>query len=56
MLDNDVYGLCNLPDMLPHFIIYPLCCQATLNMPNPHGFGYPLADFNTSIPSPDVDL
>jgi len=53
---DDAHGLGNLPDALPHFIIYPLCCQAILILPNPHGFCCPLADSNTSVLGPDVDL
>jgi len=56
LLVDDAHGLGNLPDALPHFIIHPLCCQATLILPNPHGFCCPLADSNTGVLSPDTDL
>jgi hypothetical protein len=42
--------------VLPHFIIHLLCCQATLILPNPHGFCCPLADSNTGVLGLDVDL
>jgi hypothetical protein len=38
---DDAHGLVNVPDVLPHFIIYPLCCQATFILPNPHGLRCP---------------
>jgi len=41
LLVDDSHGLGNLPDALPHFVFYPLCCQATLLLPNPHGFCCP---------------
>jgi len=53
---DDAHGLGNLPDALPHFMIYLLCCQATLILPNPHGFCCPLADSITGVLSPDGDL
>jgi hypothetical protein len=53
---DDAHGLGNLPDVLPHFIIHLLCCQATLILPNPHGFCCPLADSNTGVLGLDVDL
>jgi len=56
LLVADAHGLGNLPDALPHFIIFPLCYQATLLLANPHGFHCPLADSNTSVLGPDVDL
>jgi len=55
-LVDDAHGLGNLPDAHPHCIIYPLCCQATIILPNAHGFCCPLADCNTGILSPDGDL
>ena len=56
LLVTDTHGLCYLRDMLPHFIISPLCCQATIILPNPHGFSCSLADSNRGILSPDMDL
>jgi hypothetical protein len=56
LLVDDAHGLGNVWYMLPHFIIYPLCCQATLIMPNPHGFCCPVADSNTGTLGPDVDM
>jgi len=46
----------NLPDALPHSIIYQFCCQAILILPNPHVGCSVLADSNTGILSPNVDL
>jgi hypothetical protein len=56
LLVDDAHGLGNLPDALPHCIIYPLCCQATLILPNPTGFCCTLADSNTGVLGPDADL
>jgi len=56
LLADDAQGLGNLPDVLLHIIVYRLCCQATVILPNPHGFCCPLAYSNTSIPGPDTDL
>ena len=56
LLVDEAHGLGNLPDALPHFIIHPLCCQATLILPNPHGICWPMADSNTGVLGPDVDL
>ena len=56
LLVDDAHVLRNLPDALPHFIIYPLCCQATLMLPNPDGFCFSLAGSNTGILGPDADL
>ena len=55
LLFDVAQGLANLPEALPHFIIYPLCCQATLIMPSPHGVGWPLADPNTGVLGPDAN-
>jgi len=52
----DAHGLVNLPEALPPFIIFPLNCQATLLLPNLQGFCCPLADSNSSVPGPGVDL
>jgi len=38
LLVDDAHGLGNFRESLLHFIIHPLCCQATLIMANPHGF------------------
>lgn len=54
-LDADAPALGHLPDMLPHFIIFPLCCQATHLLPNSHGFCCPLANSNTWILGPQGD-
>ena len=56
LLVDDAHGRGNLPDALPHLIIYLLCCQATLILTNPHGFCCPLADSNTGVLGPDTDL
>ena len=56
LLVDDAHGLGNLPDALPHIIIHPLCCQATLILPNPHCFCCAFADSNTGVFGPDVDL
>jgi len=56
LLVDDAHGLGNLPDALPHFIIHPLCCQATLILPNAHGFRCPLADSNTGVLGPGTDM
>jgi hypothetical protein len=56
LLVDDAHELGNLPDTLPHFIIYPLCCQATLLLLNRHGFCCLSADYNTGVLGPDTDL
>jgi len=53
LVDGSELG--NLPDVLSHCIICPLCSQATLILPNPHGFCCTLTDCNTGIPGPDTD-
>jgi hypothetical protein len=56
LLVADSHGLGNIPDLLPHFMFCPLCCQSTLNLANPHGFCCLLADYSTSFLGPDEDL
>jgi len=51
-----VHGLDSVTDMLPHFIMFPLGCEVTLHLWNPHGFCCLLADSNTSVRSPDFDI
>lgn len=55
-LVTDAHGLGTLPEALPHFIIFPLSCQPTLLLPNPHDFCCPLADSNNGILGPEVDF
>jgi len=52
----NAHGLGYGPDALDHFIIYPLCSQATLMMPNLHCVRCLLADSNHGIFSPEADL
>jgi hypothetical protein len=53
---DNFHGLGNRPDMLPHYIIYPLCCPATIITPNLHDSCYPLADSKNGVFGPDADL
>jgi len=53
VLDTD--GLGNLPDTFTEFIIFAVCCQATLLLPDTHGCGLRLADSITSIPGSNVN-
>jgi len=56
LLDAEAYGLGNLLDLLPHFIIFLLCSQTNLLLPNRHGFRCRLADSNSNGLGPDTDL
>jgi hypothetical protein len=47
LLGDDAYGLGTLADVLPHFIIYPLCGQTTLIQQNPNAPCCTLADSHT---------
>jgi len=56
LLVADAHRLGNLPDELPHLIIFPLCCLATLLLPNPNGMCSRLADSNYGVLGPDMVL
>jgi len=55
-LIDAAHGLDNLPELLPHFIFCPFCCQAMLILPNPHHLCCPLPYSNCLILSPEADL
>jgi hypothetical protein len=52
----DAHGLRNRPDALCYYIIFPLCCQATIQLPTQECCGITLADFNRGVLSSDGDL
>jgi len=51
----DAYGLGNLPDRLPEFIVYPLYCHSPLLLPNSHSLCCLLTDCTINVLCPDAD-